>query len=545
MSLMKTECGIIGGGLAGCAAAIELAEAGKKVDLFVKGKLIEDGNSYLLAGGLTAVSPNTDDAYDLHIKETLAAGSGLNDLKIVEFCAKHFYPDVIEWLINRGVHFDKINGHFDLHREGGHSKNRIFHVRDTTGKSIMEVLGQIVLKNKNITVHENHMAIDLVTTKKLGINGKNECLGFYIYDEKNDSVKTVSCKATFVATGGLGKVFLYTSNSDVATGDGFAICSRAGIPLINMEFIQFHPTVFYDTSAESEHERRFLLTEALRGAGAILKLTKDSKEDFVLKHHPLGSRATRDVVSRAEDVEMRARNLSHVWLDCTSIDAKRLKEDFKNTYEFCLKKGYDLTKDPVPVVYAEHYSNGGVQVNENSETPIKNCYAIGEVSHTGLHGATRLASNSGPECVLFGRVAAQHFIKNNNSTIQDLPVWEPGKAQPSRDKITVSYYWETIRRTMNSLCGMSRKGERLQAALDLIRAMKKGINQFYWDYHVNKHFLEVRNIADVAEVILLGALDRKETRACHCREDFPDTLPEYKKLTIIELNGGNSNGSIA
>ncbi|MEI6731083.1 MAG: FAD-binding protein [archaeon] len=533
-TLIKSECAIIGGGLAGCAAALELAEAGKKVELFVKEDLLENCNSYLLAGGLTAVSPNTDDAYELHVKETLAAGKELNDLKIVEFCSKHFYPDVIEWLIGKGVHFDKINGKFDLHREGGHSKNRIFHVQDTTGKSMMEVLAHAVRTNKNINVHENHMVIDLITTRKLGIQGREECLGFYVYDITNDIVKTVSCNATFVATGGLGKIFLYTSNSDIATGDGFAMCYRAGISLANMEFIQFHPTVFYDSSAEAEHERRFLLTEALRGAGAILKLTKDSKEDFVLKHHPLGSKATRDVVSRAEDVEMRAGGLLHVWLDCTKIDSKRLKEDFKNTYDFCLKKGYDLTRDSVPVVYAEHYSNGGVMVDENSETSINGCYAIGEVSHTGLHGATRLASNSGPECILFGRVAAQHFIKQNKKkTIVDLPLWKTGKATEMRDQVTIGYYWETIRRTMNALCGMSRKGERLQAALDLIESMRKGINQFYWDYHISKNFLEVRNVADVAKIVVASALERKETRACHCREDFPDTLPAYNKLTII------------
>lgn len=540
-SLIETDCGVIGGGLAGCSIALELAEAGKKVDLFVKGKLIEDGNSYLLAGGLTAVPTfnleNKKDSYESHIKDTLNAGKGLNNIKIVKYCAEHFYPDVVEWLIKRGVSFDKDGGNFDLHREGGHSQNRIFHVRDTTGRSIMEVLGDKVKENKKIKVHENHVAIDLITKKKLNITGDDACLGFYVYDMKNDMVKTIKCNGTFVATGGLGKVFLYTSNSDTATADGFAMCYRIGLPLANMEFIQFHPTVFYDPTAIKEGERRFLLTEALRGAGAILKLEKNSKEDFVLKYDPLGSRATRDVVARAEDVEMRKLGLNNIWLDCIKIPAEKLKNDFKNSYEFCLSKGIDITKEPVPVVYAEHYSNGGVLVGDNSETKIKGCYVVGETSYTGLHGATRLASNSGPECILFGGLAARHFLKIKDFENIAIPLWDPGRAVGLKDKITVSYYWEIVRRTMNGLCGMSRNEQRLKAAISVIEALKKHIHDFYWTYKVNKDFLEVRNIADAAEIVLKSALARKETRACHCREDFPEAREEYKRITVIEKGG--------
>jgi len=544
-NIIKTDCGVIGGGLAGCSTALELADSGKKVDLFVKGKLIEDCNSYLTAGGLTAVpiinnKPLKGDSFEKHIKETLEAGKALNNKKIVKYCAEHFFPDVIQWLIKKGVVFDKSSKgyEYDLHREGGHSRNRIFHIKDTTGKSIMEVLSSLVKKHPNITVHENHMAIDLITENRLKNKigkSKDTCLGFYVYDIKGDYVKTVYCKGVFVATGGLGKVFLYTSNMDVATGDGFAMCYRTGLPLANMEFIQFHPTVFYDASAVNETERRFLLTEALRGAGAIIKTSKDSREDCILKYDPLGSKATRDVVTRAEDLEMRKNGLNYLWLDCTKISEEQIKKDFKNSYEFCLSKGIDITKEPVPIVYAVHYSNGGVLVGSSGETKTTGLYVIGETSYTGLHGATRLASNSAPECVLFGRLAAKHFLSNpiNNKEI-DIPLWDIGRAVQVKDKTTISYYWENIRRTMTTLCGIARNKERLNTAKEILEALKENIHEFYWNYYVGKDFLEVRNIAETALIIINSALVREETRACHFREDFPKQNKKFLGLTIIK-----------
>lgn len=526
---IETDCGVVGGGLAGCTTALELADAGKKVELFVKNRLIENCNSYLIAGGLAAVQlPDktlNSDSVNFHIEDTLKAGKGLNDVKIVKYCVEHFFTDVIQYLIDRGVKFDKNNDSFDLNREGGHSKNRVFHVSDITGMKIMETLGKLIRNHHNIKVHENHMVLDLITKNKIEKSkGKDVCLGFYVYDIEAEFVRTVQCKATFIATGGLGKVFLYTSNTDTSTGDGFAMCYRAGLPLVNMEFIQFHPTVFYDELAVTEGERRFLLTEALRGAGAILKLYKDSGEDFVFKYDPLGSKATRDVVVMAEDIEMRKHGLNNVWLDCTKIDKDKLKSNFQNSYDFCLNKGIDITKEPVPVVYAEHYSNGGVLVNFNSETGIRGCYVLGETAYTGLHGATRLASSSGPECVLFARLAAKHFLLNSDDVPSlKVPLWQSGETVESKDKITVGYYWEVIRRTMNSLCGMSRNEERLIAAKELLESLNNSINNFYWNYRVSKDFLEVRNIADAASIIIESALIRKESRGCHFREDFPKT----------------------
>jgi L-aspartate oxidase len=534
MENRQTNCAIIGGGFAGCTAALELAEAGNKVDLFVKGKLIEDCASNLTAGGLAAVAPfNKEDSFEKHIRDTLEAGKGLNDIKVVEYCIRHFYHDVIEWLVKKGIQFDKTNGKYDLHEEGGHSARRVFHARDKTGIAVMNVLGELVRKNPFITIHEYHMAIDLITKNKfLKTKGKDRVIGVYVYDINKKNVKAISCEGIFIATGGLGKVFLYTSNPDTATGDGFAMCYRAGLQLANMEFIQFHPTVFYDPAAENESERRFLFTEALRGEGAILKLHKNDKEDFVLRYHKQGSKATRDVTTRAEDLEMRKNGLKHVWLDCTKIGKEKLCNHFKNAYEFCLKKGIDLAKEPVPVVYAVHYSNGGVLVGKNGETELEGCYVLGETSYTGLHGATRLASNSAPECILFGRLTAKHFLSTQKE-ITKVPLWDPGRATEIKDKETINYYWDVIRRTMTSLCGVSRNESRLKAAKDVISAVRKNINEFYWTYIVNKDFLEARNIADAAEAILESALERKESRACHFREDFPNLDEKYLSLTII------------
>ena len=540
---IQTDCAVIGGGLAGCTTALELADAGKQVHLFVKGDLIKDCNSYLIAGGLAAV-PLVDgrstngDQLDFHAEETLTAGKGLNDERIVRRCLSHFYPDVIQWLEAKGIRFDTGPDPqtYDLHREGGHSRSRIFHIKDATGIWIMQVLGGLVKKHPNIRVHENSIAIDLITQRKFQkTTSPDVCLGVYVYDAAQDCVKTVACQGVFVATGGLGKVFLYTTNSDVATGDGFAMCHRVGIPLVNMEFVQFHPSVFYDRTAGNEIERRFLLTEALRGEGAILKLHRDDSEDFVLNYDPLGSKATRDIITRAQDLEMRRHGLNHLWLDCTRIPKDRLQRDFKTSYDFCLSKGIDLAKEPVPIVYAVHYANGGVQVGDYGETELRGCYAIGEVSYTGLHGATRLASNSSPECVLYGRWAAQHFLSHMPaSPCPSVPLWDVGRATELRDKTTVSYYWETIRRTMTALCGIARNEERLLAARELLASIRKSINELYWHYRVNKDFLEVRNVADVAAVIIDSAFVRKESRASHFREDFSEQDDEhFRALTVV------------
>ena len=548
--LLQTDCAVIGGGVAGCVAALELADAGMRVDLFVKGRIERDSNSLLVAGGIAAVPmaggrPLKGDSFQHYAEETIAAGSGLNDEKVVRFCVEHFFPDGLEWLEAKGVRFARsdlsINGRvFDLHREGGHSTNRIFHIGDWTGASIMKTLATRVLRHARICVHEEHVAIDLITRHKLrGKRGPDACCGIYVYDCGTDRVVTVSARAVFIATGGLGKVFLYTTNADVATGDGFAMCYRAGLPLANMEFVQFHPSVFYDAAAVQEDERRFLLTEALRGAGAILKLHRDDTKDFMLKHHPLGSNATRDVVTRAQDIEMRRRGLKHLWLDCTSIRRAKLLRDFKSSYDYCRRQGVDMACEPVPIVYAAHYSNGGVVTGPRGETAMRGCYVLGETAYTGLHGATRLASNSAPECVLYGRLAAGHFLETlaEDGPPPKIPLWRIGRAKPARDMTTVSYYWNTIRRTMSGMCGIARNEERLQAAKEVLSSIKKNIHEFYWHYRVTRDFLEVRNIAEVAMIITESALARRESRACHWREDFAHRDDRhYRKLTVVRRN---------
>lgn len=546
---LKTDCAVLGGGLAGCTAALELADAGKQVDLFVKGRIARESNSYLIAGGLAAVpllqnKPLSGDSFALHIKETLAAGKGLNDVRVVKLYVERFFPDVIQWLVRMGVRFDSSKDHYpyDLNREGGHSRNRIFHVQDTTGAAIMATLLDRVLSHPRIHLHEEHVAIDLITQNKVKNLRKDldRCLGVYLYDIQKDVVRTVTCDGVFVATGGLGKAFMYTTNADVATGDGFAMCHRAGLSVANMEFVQFHPSVFYDAKAAHESERRFLLTEALRGAGAILKLRKEDKEDFMLRYHPLGSNATRDIITRAQDMEMRRMGLRHIWLDCTRIPRSRILNDFKSSRDYCLSKGVDMTCEPVPIIYAVHYSNGGVVVGCHGETELRGCYVLGETAYTGLHGATRLASNSGPECVLTSRLAVHHFLKSKtlSKKSMNVPAWNVGKAQVLRDRATVAYYWESVRHTMTSLCGISRNEERLEAAKEVLTAIRKNIHDFYWSYRVSKDFLEVRNIADVAMMIVKSALARKESRASHYREDFARRDDRhFQRLSLLHADG--------
>lgn len=534
--MIKTDCAVIGGGIAGCPAALDLADAGYKVSLFYKGDKIEECNSGLIAGGVRG--ERTKEGIEKHFNDTMKAGSMYNDPKVVRYFVENFYPRAIKYLIDRvGVEFDEKDGEYDLSNEGSLTEASVFHWKDKTGVSIMKSFDKHVREHPNITVYENHLAIDLITKDKINnVKGdEDECYGFYVYDMKNDEVKTVSCKGTFVATGGLGKVFTYTSNSDVSTGDGYAMCYRAGLPLANMEFVQFHPSVFYDPTLESESERRFLLTEALRSDGAFLKLDKDAEEDFVLKYDDRGSRAPRDIVSRAEDKEMRENNLDHVWLDCTKVGEELLKTKFRNSHDFCLSKGIDITKEPVPVVYAAHYSVGGVLTGIHGETKIKGCYVLGETGHTGLHDANRLPCNSGPECIVVGRNAAEHFLERYDSFEQkDVPLWDVGKAEILRDKATVSYFWDIIRNTNTKLCGVSRKRERLRAAKRVIRTIKKDIKRFYWKHKLKKNFLEARNLAYVADAILKSALFRKESAGCHSSEDFPESDEKYFGWTIVE-----------
>jgi L-aspartate oxidase len=535
---------VVGAGSAGATFALELADAGIRVDLYTKeGTPFRDpeaSSSVLLAGGYAAVPlengvPAAGDSIEKHVQDTLTAGGGLNSLSVVRHFVQSF-PEVIAWLEERGIRFDH-----DLHSEGSHSASRVFHVSDQTGQTVMGRLGELVMTHPNISVFPGHIAIDLITQMDED-NSRGTCVGLYVLDIHTHEVKTVVGNAIALATGGLGKTFLYTTNPDTASGDGFGMCYRAGLPLVNMEFVQFHPTVSYKPKAEHELERRVLFTEALRGAGAILKLSPVDTEDFVLTYDPRGSKASRDVVSRAEDAEMKRLGLNHVWLDCTRIDPEHLRTGFQAFYSYCMANGLDPTKESVPVVYAAHYSNGGVLVGLSGETVypdgsgIEDLYVIGETAFTGLHGATRLASNSGPEAIAMSLNAAAHFLKYNRGLARrtEVPMWTPGKATTSQERHKVEYFWTGIRQTMTEQCGIARDGARLRVALRQLEEYGAELNRYYWDYFVERDTLEDRNILDVSMLILQSALFRKETRACHFRTDHPETLDMYKGWTLVK-----------
>lgn len=538
---------VIGAGSAGITFALQVADAGVQVDLYTKETTAfaypESSSSVLLAGGYAAVPfengiPLPGDSIETHVQDTLRVGGGLSSEKAVRYFIESF-PRVIDWLEKRGIQFDA-----DLHSEGSHSANRVYHVSDRTGQTVMTQLGELANAHPNISVYPNHMVIDLISENKAeGRAGAlDTCLGAYVLDMDSNSVKTVRADATVVATGGLGKVFMYTTNPDTASGDGFAMCYRMGLPLVNMEFVQFHPTVHYDPQASEESERRVLFTEALRGAGAFLKLREEDKEDFVLKYDPRGSRASRDVVTRAEDIEMREHGLEHVWLDCTPIDPEELKKGFQTFYQFCTQRGIDPVRQPVPVVYAAHYSNGGVLVSLAGETlypdgsGVRNLYVVGETAYTGLHGATRLASNSGPEAIAVSLSAASRFLQTLPGRVQggEVPLWDTGSATASDERERLEEYWDGIRGTMTRKCGVARDAESLEAALADIEKYGARLNRYYWGYFLERDTLEVRNIQEVSTIILKSALFRQETRACHARIDFPETNSEYEAWTFVK-----------
>ena len=531
---IQTDFLIIGSGIAGLRAALELSKNNQKVALVTKSYL-HDSNTYYAQGGIAAVDPERikkgEDSFDLHYEDTMKAGKGLCNSEVVKNFTEKAH-ETIDFLIEKGVDFSKTEGKYPyvLHQEGGHSRERIYCVGDYTGKSIEEALVEAVKNDPNIDIYEFHSAIDL-------IKENNTCQGAYILDRNNKTVKTFDSAKTFIATGGAGRVFRYTSNPDNATGDGIAMAHRAGIKIENMEFYQFHPTVLYEDSADLELQdndnnqigRRFLITEALRGEkmGGILTLKKDSIDDFVLNYSPDGSHSTRDLVARAIDTEIKKKGLKHVWLNVTpkvtGKSAEYIRESFPQIYEFCLSKGTDITKDPIPVVPAAHYSCGGISVNMNGETSMDNLYAIGEASCTGLMGANRLASNSLSEGAMYGKLAVEHaLLTYKNEERKPLEKWNYGTVKREHDTATMNQFWDLTRTTMTNLCGIDRNEERLRLAVGITEALSKSAHDIYWDCHPTNEIIELRNLTQVANLIATAALKREESRGCHYRSDFPD-----------------------
>ncbi|MGA1869714.1 MAG: L-aspartate oxidase [bacterium] len=545
-----TDFLIIGSGIAGLRAAIELSSHGYRVAIVTK-KSLRDGATYHAQGGIAAVDParinSGEDSFDLHLDDTLKATDGLGDALIARNFITRSFKDVVNFFINLGVPFSKNNKTYPyrLHQEGGHSRSRIFCVDDYTGMAIEEKLIEKIIDDPNISIFEHHAAIDLITTQKLGnISVPNTCLGAYVFDARQNYVKTFQAQTTFIAAGGAGRIYLYTSNSHTSTGDGIAIAYRANAQVANMEFIQFHPTVLY---GYNEQGRSFLLTEALRGKniGGILTLAdkgEDARCDFMKKlgYSKDGSASTRDIAARAIDLEMKKRGLTNLYLNVTSdiIGNIDIAREFPKIYEKCLEVGIDIRSQPIPIVPASHYTCGGILVGLQGEVPtIKNLCAIGEVAYTGLMGANRLASNSLPEAALYGLLAAHYAIKNiahSKPPSHSLPTWDTGRATQSRNQDLVGYYWEEIRTLMWHLVGIVRDEERLIMAKDRITTIKKEINKYYWNYFISADFLELRNIALVAELTINAALWRKESRGVHFRSDHPHKNDKRFKIPSIE-----------
>ena len=501
---------IVGSGLAGLSAALHLA-ATHRVAVITK-RQMQDGSSAWAQGGIAAVLAD-DDTFEDHIRDTLVAGAGLCDLATTRFVVENA-PAAIAWLRGLGVPFTEENGDLHLTREGGHSARRIAHVTDATGAAVQSTLIDVVRATPGITLFEQHTLVDFITSAKMGLQGQR-CLGLYALDDDTDEVVTFRAPHTIVATGGAGKVYLYTTNPDTATGDGIAAAWRAGCRVGNMEFIQFHPTGLYHPHAKS-----FLISEAVRGEGGKLLLPDGTR--FMLEHDPRAELAPRDVVARAIDFEMKKHGLDCVLLDISHQSPEFLHEHFPNILAHCAALGIDITQEPIPVVPTAHFTCGGVLTDLFARTDLPGLYAVGEVACTGLHGANRLASNSLLECMVFARAAAQHIAGAPSAPIPKLPRWDDSRVTDADESVVISHNWDELRRFMWDYVGIVRTNKRLERATHRITLLLAEIDEFYANFHVTRDLLELRNLVQVAQLIVRSAQLRRESRGLHYSRDYPD-----------------------
>jgi L-aspartate oxidase len=536
MNENKSDVLIIGGGAAGLSLALRLSQDDLQITLLSKSELTE-GSSLYAQGGIAAVL-DQDDNFEAHIEDTHVAGAGLcKDAavrKVVEGA-----PGAINWLIDKGVKFTLVDGaeydgedsSYHLTQEGGHSHRRVIHAKDATGREVETTLEHHVRALPNVTILENHIAIDLITTQKLAGQKRARCYGAYALDIEAKKVETFSARAVVLASGGASKAYLYTTNPDTSTGDGIAMAWRAGCRIANMEFVQFHPTCLYHPYAKGS-----LISEAVRGEGGLLRLPNGDR--FMDKHHPQAELAPRDIVARAIDYEMKKGGHDSVFLDISHREKEFVLDHFPNIAENCTKYGYDLTSEPVPVVPAAHYTCGGILTDLRGRTDLKRLYAVGESSCTGLHGANRLASNSLLECIVIATEAADDIrlrLQKQEDAIPALPAWDESQVSDPDERIVVSHNWDELRRFMWDYVGIVRTDKRLERARHRIQLLQEEIIEFYGNFRVSNDLIELRNLATIASLTIDCALTRKESRGLHYTLDYPD-LHEYAADTVLTPN---------
>lgn len=532
MSQALCDVLIIGTGAAGLSLALELAQ---HLDVILLSKYAVDaGNTSYAQGGISAVL-SAEDSVEQHVADTLIAGAGLCRREIVEFAAREG-PKRIAWLIEQGMAFTQLpdSQQYHLTREGGHSQRRVIHADDATGKVIINTLIQRVRAQNNIKLLENHITIDLITAKKLGLDNDLGCLGAYVLNRDTMQVSVIRARYTVLATGGAGKAYLYTSNPDGASGDGIAMAWRAGCRVADMEFIQFHPTCFYHPDAKS-----LLISEAVRGEGGKLLLPDGQR--FMQAFDQRLELAPRDIVARAIDHEMKRLGCDYVFLDISHKSADFIVKHFPNIYQSCLEFGYDMTCEPIPVVPAAHYTCGGVLTNSLGQTDVANLYAIGEVASTGLHGANRMASNSLLECLVFAHSAAEnilHHISNYSYIPITLPEWDESLVVDSDEEVVVAHNWEELRRFMWDYVGIVRTTKRLQRAKHRVDVLQQEINEYYSNFRISSDLIELRNLTLVSDLIIRSALLRKESRGLHYTLDYTKTSPIATNTILTPENYG-------